>query len=59
MDVEASINTVDTETSINMIDDDMNYLIKGEIKGEIDISIKQPSIIIIELDRKYYESTTF
>ena len=57
--VEANINTEDTETSINMIDDDMNYLIKGEIKGEIDISIKQPSIIIIELDRKYYESTTF
>ena len=39
-DVEANINTVDTETSINMVDDDMNYLVKAMIKGETNISIK-------------------
>ena len=38
--VEANINTVETETSTNMVDDDMNYLVKAEIKGETNISIK-------------------
>ena len=41
--VEANINTVDTETSINMVDDDMNYLVKAMIKGETNISIKSNS----------------
>ena len=31
---------MDTETSINMVDDDMNYLVNAEIKGETNISIK-------------------
>ena len=38
--VEANINTMDTETSINMVDDDMNYLVKAMIKGKTNISIK-------------------
>ena len=37
--VDANINTVDTETSINMVDDDMNYLVKAMIKGETNIII--------------------
>ena len=38
--VEANINTVETETSTNMVDDDMNYLVKADIKGETNSSIK-------------------
>ena len=37
--VDANINTVDTETSINKVDDDMNSLVKYMIKGESNIII--------------------
>ena len=37
--VDANINTVDTETSINMVDDVMNYLVKAMIKGETSINM--------------------
>ena len=48
--VDANINTVDTETSINMVDDDMNYLVMAMIKGETNISIDTETTIDMVVD---------
>ena len=43
--VDANINTVDTETSINIVDDVMNYLVKAMIKVETNIIIDNETFI--------------
>ena len=48
--VDANINTVVTETSINMVDDDMNYLVMAMIKGETNISIDTETTIDMVVD---------
>ena len=52
--VDANINTVDTETSINMVDDDMNYLVMAMIKGETNISIDTETTIDMVVDVMNY-----
>ena len=45
---------MDTETSINMVDDDINYLVKAMIKGETNISIDtETSINMVDDDMSY------
>ena len=54
VNVDANINTVVTETSINMVDDDMNYLVMAMIKGETNISIDtETSINMVDDDMNY------
>ena len=50
--VDANINTLDTQTSINKVDDSMNYLVKAMIKCKINIIIDtETSINMVDDDR--------